>query len=135
MEILDLGIFFTIVCVASWFATWLIRKGTYILFPQWGDESNKWEKIYKEVILPALPALLGGFICLFDGLPYPEALGASQAAHVLFGVFCGFCSAYVVRVVKSQLKSKLGETEVEKKIENKIDEVVAPEKDPTDSVK
>lgn len=125
MELMDLGIFFTILCVCTYLATWLVKKGTEIIFPQWQDESNKWEKLYKEVFLPIFPAIVGGLICLINTLPYPEMIGDSKAAHVLFGLFCGFCSSYVVRIVKGQLKSKLPV-----KVEQKVDEVVPDQQDP-----
>jgi len=120
MEILELGLFFIILSVSTWILTWFIRKLTETLFPQWNDKSNKMETIWRDVILPLLPAVFGGLICLVKTLPFPSEIGDNLLVHAGFGVLAGFCSAYVVKVVKSQLKSKLPEATTNNTVVNEI---------------
>jgi hypothetical protein len=67
-------------------------------------------KVWKELILPILPPVLGGLICFLNSAyPYPEGFDSSSARAV-FGIASGLLSGLVYRVIKSILSGKISES-------------------------
>lgn len=93
-----LSLNFIIVCVAIFSATQLTRHVVEYFI----DSNNK---LWRDVVLPSLAILLGS---LGAFLPSELMLGdfTSFRAKVLTGIFAGFCSSYVVRILRSFLKKK-----------------------------
>ena len=86
-------------CLAIWAIIAMPKKYFAIKHPEWNNN-----KYYTGLILPSAPIVVGALLALFmPHFAYP-ALFVGKGSRVLFGVFAGFMSSHVVRVVKSLLK-------------------------------
>ena len=75
---------------------------------QW-NAANKDAKLWRGLILPILPILLGQVgALLVKGYPYPEGF-SSTGGRVVFGLVAGFTSGLVVRLFRSFLSDKVSE--------------------------
>lgn len=69
---------------------------------------NKNSILWRSVILPVLPIIIGGIATfLSKSYPYPELLGASEFGRVCFGLAAGALSTTLYRVILELLKSKI----------------------------
>jgi hypothetical protein len=102
----DLTLSIIVLSMICWVFTWTIRKISEILVPSSTDEKTKLSKLWREVVLPLLPILIGNLIGLINMYPYPAEF-TSLPSHMLFGGFCGAISGVVYRVVMSFLNSKI----------------------------
>ena len=75
---------------------------------QW-KAAHKDAKLWRGLILPILPILLGqGGALLAKAYPYPEGF-SSTSGRVVFGLVAGFTSGLIVRLFKSFLSDKISE--------------------------
>ena len=52
-----------------------------------------WQELWKQWILRALPAIIGGLLAFFIvGYPYPATFAEFTAGRVFFGVVAGLCA-------------------------------------------
>jgi len=64
-------------------------------------------KIWKELILPIFPVIMGAIISAFaTSYPYPEGFD-STSGRTMFGLVAGLLSGLLYRVIKSLLTSKI----------------------------
>lgn len=100
--------------VEFWMANWWPLK-------QW-SAANKDSKVWRGLVLPILPILLGqGAALLLHNYPYPEGF-STTGGRVVFGLVAGFTSGLFVRLYKSFLASKTAE------FSEKISSFVKPKK-------
>jgi hypothetical protein len=86
---------------------------------QWAA-ANKDAKLWRGLILPILPILLGqAAALLISQYPYPVGF-SSKGGRLVFGLVAGFSSGIVVRIYRTFLSSKLSEL-TEKVSSNKVD--------------
>jgi len=86
-------------CLAIWAIVAIPKKYLAIKYPDL--DKNKY---YTGLILPSAPIIVGAILALcMPHFTYP-ALFIGKGSRVLFGIFAGFMSSHVVRVVKSLLK-------------------------------
>jgi len=70
---------------------------------------NKDVKWWRDLVLPALPIVLGqGIALLVVSYPYPAEF-TSIGGRWIFGLVAGFSSGFVVRMYKSLLSGKVAE--------------------------
>ncbi len=75
---------------------------------QWAA-AHKDAKLWRGLILPILPILLGqAGALLAKGYPYPEGF-SSTSGRVVFGLVAGFTSGLIVRLFRSFLSDKISE--------------------------
>ena len=75
---------------------------------QW-KAANKDAKLWRGLILPILPIVLGLTAALFaKAYPFPEGF-SSTSGRVVFGLVSGFTSGLAVRIYKSFLSSSVSE--------------------------
>ncbi len=87
--------------VEFWMANWWPLK-------QW-MAANKDSKVWRGLLLPILPILLGqGAALLLHNYPYPEGF-STTGGRIVFGLVAGFTSGLFVRLYKSFLASKTAE--------------------------
>lgn len=87
--------------VEFWMANWWPLK-------QW-SAANKDSKVWRGLLLPILPILLGqGAALLLHNYPYPDGF-STTGGRVVFGLVAGFTSGLFVRLYKSFLASKTAE--------------------------
>lgn len=95
------------------------RKVIEFAFSRWAPvwlKSGTWQhKLWSEILLPSGPPGTGMlFTWLVTAYPYPELFNGSTPSRIVWGIFAGFFSGYVYRMVKqvfkgylSQIKEKL----------------------------
>lgn len=84
-----------------WMATWWPLK-------DWAA-ANKESKLWRGLILPILPVILGQVGALLAvNYPYPEGFG-STSGRLVWGLVAGFTSGMFVRLYRSFLASKTAE--------------------------
>jgi len=75
---------------------------------QW-KAAHKDAKLWRGLILPILPILLGqAGALLAKGYPYPEGF-SSTSGRIVFGLVAGFTSGLIVRLFRSFLSDKVSE--------------------------
>jgi len=74
---------------------------------QW-KAANKQSKVWRALILPILPILLGGASFFITTYPYPEGFNTS-AGRLAFGLVAGFTSGMFVRLYNSFLASSIAD--------------------------
>lgn len=75
---------------------------------QWGA-ANKDNKLWRGLILPILPILLGQVGALVaKQYPYPEGF-SSTSGRIVFGLVAGFTSGLIVRLFRSFLSDRVSE--------------------------
>jgi len=74
---------------------------------QW-NAANKKSKVWRALILPILPILLGGVSFFITTYPYPEGFNTS-AGRLAFGLVAGFTSGMFVRLYNSFLASNVAD--------------------------
>lgn len=101
---------FLLFCLAIAAITFVVRKiAEYALdnpkIPT--GKMTKTSRLWKELILPILPVLMGPFAgFLAKQYPYPEGL-QTVSGRLIFGLVAGLLSGLVYRVINSFLTSKL----------------------------
>lgn len=94
---------------------------------QW-KAAHKEAKLWRGLILPILPILLGQVGALLaKSYPYPEGF-SSTSGRVVFGLVAGFTSGLVVRLFRSFLSDKVSEfkNNIQYRMNNLTPPVVPP---------
>lgn len=102
-----LSLSFLFACLAIAAVTYVIKHVTEYILDHPLIPLSKVSVIWKELMLPILPVVLGALIsCLNLGYPYPDGLNSS-GGKVAFGLVAGLFSGLIYRVLKSTLISKM----------------------------
>lgn len=97
-----LSLQFLVLCLALSALIFMVRKVLEFRFQAFTNG-----KLWRELILPVLPLVLGILIPLAAPmLPVPEGF-ASTSGRVLFGLTAGFLSGFVYRWVKAAFNAKV----------------------------
>lgn len=115
-SILDgiLSLQFVFFCLAIGAVTFVIRKIVEYAMVNWWplknwNSANKDASFWKEVLLPILPIFLGVLAAVkISQYPYPEGF-SSNSSRFIFGLVAGFTSNFAVRLLKSEVSSKVGD--------------------------
>ena len=84
-----------------------VRKLVETCHPKICEEELRRAKIWRELCLPTLPVLLGiVFALLCANFPSHEDFKHEWAGRVLYGVFLGFFSGWVYRILKVIVQRK-----------------------------
>jgi len=76
---------------------------------------TKEAKLWKELILPIFPVIVGAMIGIFaTSYPYPDGFD-SASGRTMFGLVAGLLSGLLYRVIKSLLSSNITITTVSNK--------------------
>jgi hypothetical protein len=97
---------FLLFCLAIAAVLFMIRR-VFEYLMETRQIGAKNSKLWKELILPVLPVVLGPTAAFFaKTYPYPNGLDSSSA-RVAFGLVAGLLSGLVYRVLKSALGYKI----------------------------
>ena len=97
---------FVLFCLAISAIVFVVRKFVEYAMENWASVAKE-SKLWKELILPILPIMLGTVCALLaKRYPYPDGL-TTISARMAFGLVAGLLSGLVYRVVKGTLTSKL----------------------------
>jgi hypothetical protein len=96
---------FLVLCVVIYVLVELQRKILELLFSKFLPvmlKDGKWQnKLWKDILLPsAAPGTGMIFSWMITSYPYPEMFATSPANRIIWGIFAGFFSGYVYRMVK-----------------------------------
>lgn len=104
-----LSISFVFACLAIAAATFIIRQFVEFILDKPWIPATKASVVWKGLILPILPVLLGAFFGYFNNTySYPECLN-SCSGRTVFGLVAGLFSGLVYRVLKATLMNKIPE--------------------------
>jgi predicted PurR-regulated permease PerM len=105
---------FLFFCLAIGAVVFVVRKLVEYGMDNWWPlkqwkKAHKDAKLWRSLILPILPILLGQAGALFaKAYPYPEGF-SSTSGRLVFGLVAGFTSGLIVRLYMSFLSSKVSE--------------------------
>lgn len=105
---------FLFFCLAIGAVVFVIRKVVEYGMDNWWPlkqwkKAHKDAKLWRSLILPILPILLGqAGALLAKSYPYPEGF-SSTSGRLVFGLVAGFTSGLIVRLYMSFLSSKVSE--------------------------
>lgn len=105
---------FLFFCLAIGAVIFVIRRVVEYGMENWWplknwNAANKEAKLWRSLILPILPIVLGQVGALVaKNYPYPEGF-SSTSGRIVFGLVAGFTSGLVVRVFRSFLSDKVSE--------------------------
>lgn len=105
---------FLFFCLAIGAVVFVIRQIAEYWMKNWWPlkqwkAANKQAKLWRDLILPILPILLGQAAALLaTGYPYPEGF-STLSGRIAFGLVAGFTSGLVVRLFKSFFAGKMAE--------------------------
>lgn len=95
---------------------------------QW-KAANKEAKLWRGLILPILPIVLGQVGALLaKSYPYPEGF-SSTSGRIVFGLVAGFTSGLIVRLFRSFLSDKV--SEFKNNIQYRMSNLTAPAAPPS----
>lgn len=95
---------------------------------QW-KAANKEAKLWRGLILPILPIVLGQVGALLaKSYPYPEGF-SSTSGRIVFGLVAGFTSGLIVRLFRSFLSDKV--SEFKNNIQYRMSNLTAPTAPPS----
>jgi hypothetical protein len=96
---------FLLFCLAIAAIIFVIRRFAEYAMENWASAAKE-SKLWKELILPILPVLIGPVAAFFaKKYPFPDGLN-SISARIAFGLVAGLLSGLVYRVLKSMLSYK-----------------------------
>jgi hypothetical protein len=99
---------FLFFCLAIGAIVFMVRVAVEYAMVNWAFVAKE-SKLWRGLILPILPILLGQFGALFiTQYPYPEGL-SSKGGRMVFGLVAGFTSGLIVRLYRSFLAGKASE--------------------------
>lgn len=99
---------FLFFCIAIGAVVFILRIVAEYMMANWASAAKE-SKLWRDLILPILPILLGQFgAFFFKSYPYPEGFN-SNGGRVVFGLVAGFSSGLIVRLYRSFLSSKVSE--------------------------
>jgi hypothetical protein len=85
----------------------ILRKISEVVSPSLKDSSFIKSRIWRELILPTLPILVGALLAAsMKSFPYPSVFAASLAMRTIYGVLAGFFSTWAYRIVKTLVQRK-----------------------------
>jgi hypothetical protein len=90
------------------------RKVIEFAFSRWSPnwlKSGTWQnKLWSEILLPSGPPGTGMlFTWLVTAYPYPDLFNGSTPSRIVWGIFAGFFSGYVYRMVKQVFRGYLSQ--------------------------
>lgn len=68
---------------------------------------NRW---WREIFVPIGPIAVGAALGLMKNLVWPDILGESVGARILYGAVCGLFSAFIYNRIRAWIKSKTDST-------------------------
>lgn len=75
-------------------------------FVEYFEKDVKDLQLWNKLILPVAPVFLGvGFSALIEAYPYPDGIGVSVGARIMFGLTAGLLSGFIYRSIKAVIKS------------------------------
>lgn len=106
-----LSLSFLFACLSIAAVTYVVKQIVEFVLDKPYIPASKASVIWKGLILPILPVVLGALMSYFGaGYKYPEELD-SPSGRVAFGLVAGLFSGLIYRVLKSILTSKLAKEE------------------------
>jgi hypothetical protein len=85
----------------------LLRKLIELIHPHLKNEDLVRTRLWRELILPTIPVLLGALLALcLVSFPYPEVFTVSVAMRVVYGLLAGFFSTWAYRIIKTLVQRK-----------------------------
>ena len=95
---------FIFLCLGIAALTYILRKGIDYILSNPKIQASPNSKIWKDVILPAFPIIIGALIMYFNkNYPLPKEL---EHGRVLYGLCAGLFSGLVYRIIKSLVGAK-----------------------------
>lgn len=122
-----------LLCLGVYVTTEAVRRVIELVW-----KNAKQTRFYTEILLPLGPIGNGALIALCaKQFPWPEALGHSLSAKVMYGAICGLFSGWMYARVRKFLGTKTGVTVPPPPGPNAVNPVVpphgpTPEIDPSD---
>lgn len=116
---------FLFLCIAIGAIVFVIRQVVEYAMENWWPlkgwaAANSNAKIWRELMLPILPIVMGPTITFFaTGYAYPDNF-TENSSRIIFGLVAGFSSGLIVKLYNSFLSSKISD------FANKISNVVVP---------
>jgi len=99
---------FLFFCIAIGAVVFVMRVIAEYVMANWAAAAKE-SKLWRDLILPILPILLGqAAALLISQYPYPVGF-TSQGGRLIFGLVAGFSSGLVVRLYRSFLSSKIAD--------------------------
>lgn len=103
---------FLVLCVVIYVLVEFQRRILELIFSKFLPsmlKSGKWQhKLWSDILLPSgAPGTGMLFTWLIDSYPYPDLFAGSVSNRIIWGIFAGFFSGYVYRIVKQVFKGYL----------------------------
>lgn len=103
---------FLVLCVVVYVLVELQRRILELFFSKFMPsmlKEGKWQnKLWSDILLPSgAPGTGMLFTWLIDSYPYPDLFTGSVSNRIVWGIFAGFFSGYVYRIVKQVFKGYL----------------------------
>lgn len=85
----------------------IVRKIVEVISPSLKDHSFVKTKVWRELLLPTLPVIIGALLALaIVSFPYPEVFAKTAIMRVIYGMLAGFFSTWAYRIIKTLVQRK-----------------------------